>query len=90
MVVQFARWGNSLAVRIPASIAKEIGAADGASVDLFVEDGTLVLRPKKKRYSARELIAAINSENIHSETLIGEAVGKEILDEYKDPHSGCR
>mgnify|MGYP001552428350 CR=1 FL=1 len=45
MIVQFANWGNSLALRIPAAYAKAIGAAESGKAELSVEEGRLVLRP---------------------------------------------
>lgn len=42
MVATVARWGNSLAVRIPQHIVKEIQLTEGAEVDLVVIDGNLV------------------------------------------------
>lgn len=37
-------WGNSLAVRIPASVAKEAGLTKDQQVDVRIEDGALVVR----------------------------------------------
>jgi antitoxin MazE len=38
MVGNVAKWGNSLAVRIPQHLAKEIGLIDGAEVELVAVD----------------------------------------------------
>lgn len=81
MVVQFSRWGNSLAVRIPAGIAKEIGAAKGRAVDISVEDGRLVLVPARspKRYRLEDLLAGMTPDNLHPETATGPEVGAEAV-----------
>lgn len=39
------RWGNSLAVRIPGPLAKQLKVQAGTAVELRVERGALVLRP---------------------------------------------
>lgn len=39
------RWGNSLAVRIPANIASEVEFSEGQEVDVQVEDGQVLVRP---------------------------------------------
>jgi antitoxin MazE len=39
------KWGNSLGVRIPADIAKQLGIHDGARVQVKVDKGTLVIKP---------------------------------------------
>lgn len=78
MVATVARWGNSLAVRIPQHIVKEIQLIEGAEVDLVVIDGNLVIKPRpRRRYSLEELVAAITPENLHSEVGSGVAVGNE-------------
>ncbi|OUC15776.1 MAG: MazF family transcriptional regulator [Alkalinema sp. CACIAM 70d] len=78
MAATVARWGNSLAVRIPQHIVKEIQLIEGAEVDLMVIDGNLVIKPRpRKRYSLDELVAAMTPENLHSEVDSGVAVGNE-------------
>lgn len=79
MVTTVAKWGNSLAVRIPQHVIKEIQLTEGAEVDLVVIDGNLVIKPRpRKRYSLEELITAITPENLHSEVETGVAVGNEV------------
>ena len=78
MVTTVARWGNSLAVRIPQNLVKEIHLTEGVEVELMAIDGNLVIKPKsRKHYSLDELIAAITPENLHTEVESGIAVGNE-------------
>lgn len=78
MVATVARWGNSLAIRLPQHLVKEIQLTEGVEVDLFVIDGNLVIKPRiRKRYSLEELISAITPENLHTEVESGIAVGNE-------------
>ena len=59
MRISVQRWGNSLAVRIPKTIARESGIDSGSAVDLQLVKGNIVLRPEPKpRYSLDELLAA--------------------------------
>jgi antitoxin MazE len=79
MVATVAKWGNSLAVRIPQHVVKEIQLTEGAEVELVVIDGNLVIKPRlRRRYSLAELVAAITPENLHSEVEAGVAVGNEV------------
>lgn len=79
MVAIVAKWGNSLAVRIPQNLAKEIHLAEGDEIDLGVVDGTLVIKPRnRKRYSLDELIHEITPENLHTEMDSGSVVGNEV------------
>jgi antitoxin MazE len=41
MIVEFRKWGNSLAVRIPKSYANAIHASDGKRVELTIKNGAL-------------------------------------------------
>jgi antitoxin MazE len=78
MELTVAKWGNSLAVRIPQGLAKEISIQEGTEVDLSVIDGTLIIKPAyRKRYSLEELVSGITPENRHDEVDWGEAVGNE-------------
>ncbi len=80
MRVKFAKWGNSIGVRIPAAFAAEIGAAENTIAELSVEGRRLVLEPVTKLpvYDLDELVAKITDENRHHETSTGHAVGNEF------------
>jgi len=80
MIVQLAKWGNSLAVRIPAAYAKAIGAADRGKVELSVEQGKLVLHPipETPEFSLEALVAGITDDNRHQEVETGPAIGAEF------------
>ncbi|BAY82720.1 transcriptional regulator/antitoxin, MazE [Calothrix parasitica NIES-267] len=63
-----AKWGNSLAIRIPQNIAKEIDLAEGSEVKLDIVDGNLVLKPKKRsKYTLNQLVEEITPDNLHDE-----------------------
>lgn len=73
------RWGNSLAVRIPSSFAKDARLTTGSTVDISVRDGKIVIDPHvKKDYSLEELLKGVTRKNLHAEIDTGEAVGREI------------
>jgi antitoxin MazE len=79
MVATVAKWGNSLAIRLPQHLVKEVQLAEGVEVDLVVIDGNLVIKPKpQKTYSLESLISAITPENLHTEVDAGSAVGNEV------------
>jgi antitoxin MazE len=70
-------WGNSLAVRIPKDITRSLGLHDGASVDLHLEEGTIVMVPASRRHKLSELVAAITPESLHEPVDWGPSVGRE-------------
>jgi antitoxin component of MazEF toxin-antitoxin module len=58
-----------LAVRIPRAIAKEARFNEGDCLALAIDrDGSIVLRPARRRYELSELVSRIRSKNRHRET----------------------
>ncbi len=79
MVVQFAKWGNSIALRIPSAYARDLGVVEGKSANIAVLDGKLVVTPiDAPVYDLDALLAGVTDENRHGETSAGSAVGNEF------------
>ncbi len=75
------RWGNSLAVRIPAVLAGQLDVTDGAQVELTVRNGELVVRPlKREKLSLRDLLKNCKPSQLHGEIDFGEDLGREVLE----------
>ena len=70
-----ARWGASLAVRIPKAIAEQWGVSEGSAVELISRGEQVVMR--KKTYDLAEMLARVTSENLHSEVDFGPPAGRE-------------
>jgi antitoxin MazE len=89
MIVQFAKWGDSLALRIPADVARQLAAAEGKQAEMKIEAGSLVITPVDPQvaapveplpvYDLDELLSKITPENIHEEISTGRPVGNELL-----------
>lgn len=78
MKAQIAKWGNSLAVRIPKAAADAAKLKAGDDLDLDIErSGSLTLRKKKRRPTLKELMRGMTKQNRHPETDWGERVGNE-------------
>jgi antitoxin MazE len=76
---QLARWGNSLAVRIPKAVAEDAQLREGESVTVAVaSEGGLVIRPARRKYRLRQLVTRITPKNRHAETDWGKPQGKEL------------
>ncbi len=78
MITKVQKWGNSLGVRIPKSLAADAEICAGASVDLRIEGGRIVLVPAARKYALEELVSRITPANRHPETDWGPPVGREI------------
>ena len=79
MKVKLAKWGNSLAVRIPAPIAADASLRAGSIFEVTVAHGGLQLRPLEKLQTLDELLLGITPDNVHGEIYFGTPVGKEAL-----------
>lgn len=73
------RWGNSLAVRLPKSIADSAGIVNNDPVDIQLENGKITVLQRIKPNSLDDLVAAITDENLHAAVDTGEPVGNELL-----------
>jgi antitoxin MazE len=75
---RISKWGNSLAVRIPLAIAQQANLSEGDCVNLALDrDGGIVLRPARRKYELRDLVARISPKNRHRETDWGQPIGEE-------------
>jgi antitoxin MazE len=74
---QIAKWGNSLGVRLPKTVALEAEVDEGDTVDVSVKNGAIVIRPSRPTYSLEKLVAKITSRNRHDESDWGAPVGRE-------------
>lgn len=80
MQTTISKWGNSLAIRIPAALAKELGLKEGKHAVIKPHgDSFSVLLPKKRKYTLKELSDSIASvDEAHQEMDWGRPVGREV------------
>ena len=79
MTATIQKWGNSLALRIPHAVAKQIRIREGDPVTLRVNSAGLTVKPAAKRLNLDELLEQVTPENVHPATAWGAAVGREVL-----------
>ena len=74
------KWGNSLGVRIPRSVALEAGLRAGSAVEISAKNEAVVIRVvDRPRYRLSELLKGIKRSNLHDIVDTGPAVGREVL-----------
>ncbi len=72
------RWGNSLALRIPSSLAKDVRLHQGTVVEVAVVEGKIVVKPKgERRYSLSRMLKGVTRKNRHDEQDWGRRAGQE-------------
>lgn len=57
MKLNIQKWGNSAAVRLPASILAQLGVHVGDAFEVDVSNGAATLRVAKPRYRLEDLMA---------------------------------
>lgn len=79
MIATTQKWGNSLAVRIPKTIAEDLPLKEGSRVALTIRGGLLLLRPQAQpAYRLGELLKGVTKNNLHREVDPGYPVGHEV------------
>ncbi|CCD29607.1 antitoxin of the ChpA-ChpR toxin-antitoxin system [Candidatus Glomeribacter gigasporarum BEG34] len=80
MRVTVKKWGNSAAVRIPATIMEAAHLSLDEAVDVSEENGRIIIEPARaNEYDLAQLLAGITAENLHAEVDLGTAVGEEAF-----------
>lgn len=73
------KWGNSAAVRLPASIMKAAKISLEQPVEIHAEDNRVVIQPVQAHdYALDDLVAKITTANRHAAVDTGPAVGAEV------------
>ncbi len=80
MAQSILKWGNSLAFRIPAAIAKQMRIEEGAEVELFIDGRRLVIEKATRTpaFSHQALVKALRKTRKEMVDLGGPR-GKEML-----------
>lgn len=74
------QWGNSLAVRIPASIARSVRFAVGQPVEVSVQDASVLVKAVgKPRLTLAQKLAAFDPVRHGGEAPATGRIGKEIF-----------
>jgi antitoxin MazE len=74
------RWGNSLAVRIPSSIAKAVGFKVGQPVEISAqESAVLVAAVGEPRLTLKQKLARFDPERHGGEAMATNRAGNEVF-----------
>ncbi len=70
------KWGNSLGIRIPRTIAAQIGVKENSKVTIKIDGDRMIVEHGQ---SLEEMLAIVTDENKHVLQDIGEPRGKELI-----------
>ena len=78
MKTSVARWGNSLALRIPRGVAAKSRLTEGVEVELAATPDGFMVRRSAPSYDLSALLAGVHPLNRHAEISTGPARGAEV------------
>lgn len=78
MVTVVKKWGNSIGIRPPKTLAEEVEISEGSSVTLEAKNGQIIIKPLGRRpYQLAELVRHITPRNRHEAVESGQPRGKD-------------
>ncbi len=75
--VTLKKWGNSIGLVLPASVAKAARFSSGTKVEIDVSDESMVIRKSAGQSRIEELCGGITPENTPAESQWGDRLGGE-------------
>ncbi len=79
MITEIKKWGNSLAIRIPAYMIQALKLDEGSKVQLEESDGCIKFQPVRENdYDLDALLAQIDESELYDEIDSGDSVGMEL------------
>ena len=76
MLIKILKFGDSLGLRIPKSVARAAGVEEGSDVDISLDGDRIVIRPSRPvRYQLADLVSGIREDNVHEEITTGDDFG---------------
>jgi antitoxin MazE len=75
------KWGNSLGIRVPKSVAEQVDLRDGSEIEFDTSGGVLKVRPKRRRrkHTLASLLAKAKGRSPHRGLDSAPRVGRELL-----------
>ncbi len=80
MLAKVQKWGNSLALRLPKSLAEEADVHLDSPVEISVRDHAIVIEHVKRKasFSLDQLLDGVSPDNLHGEIGVDSPVGREV------------
>jgi antitoxin MazE len=80
MRVLVSKWGNSLGLRLPRSLAVQLGIRSGQEVNVVAVGAKLIVEPVAPNYRVEDLLANVTPEAMRGAFDWGDDAGRERVD----------
>ena len=77
MRTHIARWGNSLALRLPKAMTSSLRLEEGTAIEIVETETGILLQPLKKQHNLKALLKDLRPDHLHKEVGTGAARGNE-------------
>jgi antitoxin MazE len=81
MQVHVSKWGNSLGLRLPQALVKQIGLSEGQTVSVIADGNRLIVEAAAPNYRLEDLLANITHEAMSAAFDWGADKGRETVDD---------
>jgi len=81
MHIQVSKWGNSLGLRLPRSLAQQIGVSEGQKVSVVAEGSRLIVEAAPPSWRLEDLLANMTPEAMGQAFSWGDDRGREAVDD---------
>jgi antitoxin MazE len=81
MQVQISKWGNSLGLRVPRSLARQAGIADGGKVNITADGNRLIIESVTHVVRLEDLLANMTPEKMGAAFDWGGDIGREAVND---------
>ena len=79
MQVQISKWGNSLGLRLPRSLARQAGIADGRKVNVTADGSRLIIEAAPPAFRLEDLLVNMTPEKMSAAFDWGADIGRETV-----------
>jgi antitoxin MazE len=79
--VQISKWGNSLGLRLPRSLARQIGVSEGQKVNVVAEGGRLIVEPAAPTWRLEDMLVGMTPAAMGEAFDWGDDKGREVVDD---------
>jgi antitoxin MazE len=79
MLVRLSRWGNALAMRLPKSLAQQIGVVAGQTVSVTAEGDRLIIRAAPARWTLEDMVVGMTPKAMREAFDWGGDQGREAI-----------
>jgi len=80
MQVQISKWGNSLGLRLPRALVRQVGIGEGEKVRIVASGNRLIVERLAPAYSLEDLLTNVTPQAMRSAFSWGEDAGREAVD----------